>query len=62
MCHHIYDSESTQSREAHAAHGISDEVEKGGAEGSESAVSEQAIADGRHAVLSHAEAHVSTCR
>jgi hypothetical protein len=57
--HHVNDTEAAERGEPHASHGVADEVEEGGAERPESPVGEEAVADGRHAVLSHAEAHVA---
>jgi hypothetical protein len=38
---------------------IPDEVEEGGAEGSDAAVSEDAVADGSHGVLAHSKSQVA---
>ena len=62
MCHDIYDSESAQGRHPNRPHGISQELQKGGAERADEAMREQAVAYGGHGMLAHSEADVPAQR
>jgi hypothetical protein len=62
MGHHEEDSESAEGSHANGSESVAGEVQKGGAERTEAAVGEDAIADSSHAVLPHPEADVSPSR
>mmetsp|Transcript_1952 Transcript_1952/g.3242 ORF Transcript_1952/g.3242 Transcript_1952/m.3242 type:complete len:555 (+) Transcript_1952:126-1790(+) len=62
VSHDVQDAHVRQSAHTHGAQGISDEVQEGRAEGSDTAVGEEAVGDGGHGVLSHSVVEVATGR
>lgn len=59
VCRDLKDAEVRQGAQTDSAGGVRDKVEESGAEGNETTVSGETVADGSHAVLANTESEVS---
>ena len=60
MSHDVQHAKPTQCRQPNTAHGVSNEIQEGGAERTEPPVGREAVADGGHRVFADTEANVTT--